>query len=73
LIFVKVFHDRAGFHERDEMIRANTDALWIAITEITLGGLFLFDIIVDTAIRAGQVTESATQAFRLRNPYDAIC
>jgi hypothetical protein len=72
LIFVKVFHDGAGFHEGDEMNRANTDALWIAITKITLGSLFLFNIIVDTAIRTGEVTESATHAFRLRDPYDAI-
>jgi hypothetical protein len=73
LVFVKVFHDRTSFHKGDEMIRANTNALWVAITKITLGSLFLFNITVDTAIRTGEVTESATHAFRLRDPYDAIC
>jgi hypothetical protein len=53
---MKVLHDRTGFHEGDEMIRANTDALWIAATKIALGSLFLFNSMVDTTIRTGEVT-----------------
>jgi hypothetical protein len=62
----------ATLEEGDKMLRARVNTLRITITEVTLHSLSAIRFVINTSVRTGQRTESATQAFGLVNPYNAV-